>query len=119
MLNSQHEATTKALIIRLAVALARQAAREDDDSRAPGGQVGCALRYTLASVATFRTLRSITDQLGLLQDHAARQGWQVVAEFTDAAISGASLHNRPGLLALIEAAEAGGSKLSLLRASTG
>jgi site-specific DNA recombinase len=52
-------------------------------------------------------VRSIADQLGLLRDHATRQGLDVVAEFTDAAISGGSLHNRPGLLALINAAEAG------------
>jgi site-specific DNA recombinase len=30
--------------------------------------------------------RSITDQLALAREHAARQGWLVVAEFTDAAI---------------------------------
>ena len=52
-------------------------------------------------------VRSIADQLGLLRDHAARQGLDVVAEFTDAAVSGASLHNRPGLLALTNAAETG------------
>jgi DNA invertase Pin-like site-specific DNA recombinase len=36
--------------------------------------------------------------------HAARQGWRVVAEFTDAAISGASMANRPGLQDLMRAA---------------
>ena len=50
--------------------------------------------------------RSITDQLALARDHAARQGWQVVAEFSDAAISGSSMRNRAGLLKLIEAAKA-------------
>ena len=34
-------------------------------------------------------IRSIADQLALAREHAARQGWHVVAEFTDAAISGA------------------------------
>lgn len=34
-----------------------------------------------------------------------RQGWQVVTEFCDAAISGSSLHNRPGLLDLLVAAQ--------------
>ena len=29
--------------------------------------------------------------------HAAKQGWLIAAEFTDAAISGASMANRPGL----------------------
>ena len=51
--------------------------------------------------------RSIQDQLGLLREHANQKGWQVVDEFTDAAISGSSLHNRPGLRALMEKAEAG------------
>ena len=46
-------------------------------------------------------------QLALLREHAIRQGWQVVAEFTDRAKSGASVHNRSELKALIGAAEAG------------
>jgi site-specific DNA recombinase len=50
--------------------------------------------------------RSITDQLALAREHAARQGWFVVKEFTDAAISGASMANRPGLKELMRAAEA-------------
>jgi DNA invertase Pin-like site-specific DNA recombinase len=49
--------------------------------------------------------RSIADQIGAARDHAARQGWQVVSEFCDAAISGSSLHNRPGLLDLLVAAQ--------------
>jgi len=52
--------------------------------------------------------RSIVDQVGLLRSFASRQqGWEVVAERHDAARSGASLHNRPGLRALMEEAEAG------------
>jgi len=51
--------------------------------------------------------RSITDQVNLAREHAAQQGWLVVAEFTDAAISGASMANRPALKDLIRAAEAG------------
>ena len=50
--------------------------------------------------------RSITDQLVLAREHAARQDWLVVQEFTDAAISGASMANRPGLQDLMRAAEA-------------
>ena len=50
--------------------------------------------------------RSITDQLALAREHAARQSWFVVQEFTDAAISGASMANRPGLQGLMRAAEA-------------
>ena len=52
-------------------------------------------------------VRSITDQVAAARDHTARQGWTVVAEFCDAAISGSSLHNRPGLLDLMVAAHAG------------
>jgi site-specific DNA recombinase len=51
-------------------------------------------------------VRSITDQVAAARDYAAKQGWQVIAEFCDAAISGASLHNRPGLLDLLVAAQA-------------
>jgi site-specific DNA recombinase len=50
-------------------------------------------------------VRSIADQIGVARDHAVRQGWQVVAEFSDAAISGSSLHNRPGLLDLLVGAQ--------------
>ena len=53
-------------------------------------------------------IRSITDQLALAREHAARQGWLVVGEFTDAAISGASMANRPGLRNLMRTAEARG-----------
>ena len=52
-------------------------------------------------------VRSITDQVAAARDHTARQGWTVVAEFCDAAISGSSLHNRPGLLDLMVAAQTG------------
>ena len=51
-------------------------------------------------------VRSITDQLALAREYAVRQGWQIIAEFTDAAISGASMVNRPGLNELMRAAEA-------------
>ncbi len=50
-------------------------------------------------------IRSITDQIAAARDHAGHQGWTVVAEFCDAAISGSSLHNRPGLLDLMVAAQ--------------
>ena len=50
-------------------------------------------------------IRSITDQLGVARGHAQRQGWEIVAEYSDAAISGASLHNRPGLLELLRDAQ--------------
>jgi len=51
--------------------------------------------------------RSIADQMALCRERANREGWMVVGEFQDAAISGASMVNRPGLQDLISAAEAG------------
>lgn len=57
---------------------------------------------------------SCADQLQLLQAHAQRRGWTVVATFQDAAISGAAMANRPGLQALIATAEAGGIDLVLV-----
>lgn len=50
-------------------------------------------------------IQSIADQIAAARDHADRQGWQVVANFSDAAISGSSLHNRPALLDLMVAAQ--------------
>jgi DNA invertase Pin-like site-specific DNA recombinase len=51
-------------------------------------------------------VRSIADQVALCRDRAQREGWVVTAEFSDAAISGASMANRPGLQDLMHAAEA-------------
>ncbi|ADJ24827.1 Resolvase domain protein [Hyphomicrobium denitrificans ATCC 51888] len=51
--------------------------------------------------------RSIADQIAAARDHAQRQGWTVCAEFQDAAISGSTTHNRPGLAELMRAAGAG------------
>jgi site-specific DNA recombinase len=51
--------------------------------------------------------RSATDQLAVLREYASRRDWQVVDEFTDEARSGASMHDRPGIRALMKAAEAG------------
>ena len=49
---------------------------------------------------------SITDQQRTCREFAARQGWAVVADYTDAAMSGASLM-RPGFQSLMLAALAG------------
>ena len=49
---------------------------------------------------------SIADQLRVCRLHAEKQGWQVVEEYTDHAISGASLL-RPGIQALISDATRG------------
>ena len=51
--------------------------------------------------------RSIEDQFAVCRRHAAARGWTVVATFSDAAISGAAMANRPGILALLAAAAAG------------
>ncbi len=49
---------------------------------------------------------SIADQFAACREHARRLGASVVAEFSDAAISGASA-NRPGLIGMMAAAKAG------------
>lgn len=46
---------------------------------------------------------SIDDQRSVCQQHAARNGWTVVADYSDAAISGATLM-RPGIQSLMKAA---------------
>jgi DNA invertase Pin-like site-specific DNA recombinase len=49
---------------------------------------------------------SITDQLRLCRVHAERQGWNIIEEYSDHAISGASLL-RPGVQALMSDANRG------------
>ena len=49
---------------------------------------------------------SITDQLRLCRLHAERQGWKIIEEYSDPAISGASLL-RPGIQALMQDAQRG------------
>lgn len=51
--------------------------------------------------------RSIADQFTVCRRHAEARGWTVVMTFEDAAISGAAMANRPGILNMIQAAEAG------------
>lgn len=51
--------------------------------------------------------RSIEDQVGVCVRHAASKGWSVVEVFSDAALSGATMANRPGLNAALAAAGAG------------
>lgn len=58
---------------------------------------------------------SIEDQLRICRARAERAGWTIVAEFTDAAISGTK-DNRPGFIALREAARAG--KLDVILAES-
>lgn len=47
---------------------------------------------------------SIADQVGLCEQYAHRQGWVVVARFSDAATSGVGVEHRPGYRAMVAAA---------------
>jgi site-specific DNA recombinase len=51
--------------------------------------------------------RSIDDQIALCREYAARHGYEVVAVFSDRAITGASLLLRRGIQAMLQAARAG------------
>ena len=50
---------------------------------------------------------SIDDQLRLCSEYAEREGWQHVETYTDAAISGASVIQRPGIRTLLADAQSG------------
>jgi len=50
---------------------------------------------------------SIEDQIRICREHAEREGWQVVATYQDAAVSGASVILRPGIQTLLQDARAG------------
>ena len=55
--------------------------------------------------------RSIGDQIALCRDRAEAEGWEIVATYTDAAISGAAgigMDQRPGLNQLLARVEQGG-----------
>ncbi|WP_371425115.1 recombinase family protein, partial [Tardiphaga sp.] len=58
---------------------------------------------------------SIADQLRVCRAHAERQGWQIIEEYTDHAISGASLL-RPGIQAMIADALQGRFQIVLAEA---
>lgn len=51
--------------------------------------------------------QSIDDQFHLCREHAKRQGWEIVEEYSDRARSGANLIGRPGVLRLLGDAAAG------------
>ena len=51
--------------------------------------------------------KSIEDQIDLCRGFASREGLAVVNVFEDRAVSGASMHNRPGLQYLMEQAQQG------------
>ncbi|WP_454887387.1 recombinase family protein [Sphingomonas oryzagri] len=50
---------------------------------------------------------SIDDQLRICREQAAREGWQIVGTYKDAAISGSSVILRPGVQSLLQDAQAG------------
>ncbi len=50
---------------------------------------------------------SIADQQRICRERAEREGWQIVASFEDAAISGATMILRPGVQRLLAEAQAG------------
>lgn len=53
-----------------------------------------------------QTESSIADQVRVCTEHAVKEGLAVVARYEDQGISGAAMGNRPGLLAMLEAAKA-------------
>jgi site-specific DNA recombinase len=53
-----------------------------------------------------QTESSIADQVRVCTEHADKEGWQVIARYEDQGISGAAMGNRPGLLAMLDAAKA-------------
>ncbi|NBU29217.1 MAG: recombinase family protein, partial [Caulobacteraceae bacterium] len=58
--------------------------------------------------------RSIADQIEAGRRHAAAKGWTIVATFSDAAISGFAMANRPGVNQMLAQAEAGAFDLVLV-----
>lgn len=53
-----------------------------------------------------QTESSIADQVRVCTEYAERQGWTVSHRFEDQGISGAAIGNRPGCVAMLEAAKA-------------
>jgi site-specific DNA recombinase len=63
-----------------------------------------------------QSVASIEDQFRICHEHAAREKWNVVGTYHDAAISGASLILRPGVQALLQAAQRGRFEIVLAEA---
>jgi hypothetical protein len=82
--------------------------RRDAARRAPDVSGECVVKVAIYARYSSDNQRdaSIADQLRICRLHAEKQGWQVVEEYTDHAISGASLL-RPGIQALISDATRG------------
>lgn len=60
--------------------------------------------------------RSVEDQIALCRSHADRIGAEVVEEFSDRAMSGASMFGRQGLAQMMQAAERGGFAILIAEA---
>jgi site-specific DNA recombinase len=60
-------------------------------------------RYSLDQ----QSASSIDDQFRIRREQAAREGWQVMATYKDAAISGSSVTLRPGIQQLLQDAQSG------------
>jgi site-specific DNA recombinase len=63
-----------------------------------------------------QSVASIDDQFRLCREHAAREQWNVVGTYHDAAISGASVILRPGVQALLQDAQRGKFEVVLAEA---
>lgn len=57
--------------------------------------------------------RSIEDQVAYCRDYAARTGYEIVAVFSDRAVTGSSMHDRPGIRSLLAAARTGAFEFTL------
>lgn len=76
-------------------------------STLPTPTPGVALRVALYArySSDLQNPLSVDDQLLACREHAAIRGWQIVGTYHDPAISGASMLDRPGIQALMRAAE--------------
>ena len=63
-----------------------------------------------------QSVASIEDQFRICHEHAAREKWNVVGTYHDAAISGASVNLRPGVQALLQDAQRGRFEIVLAEA---
>jgi site-specific DNA recombinase len=59
---------------------------------------------------------SIEDQIRLCREYVDKENGKIVEIFSDYAISGSSLHNRPGMCSLLDAAKSGGFDLVIAEA---
>ncbi|WP_222869716.1 recombinase family protein [Roseobacter fucihabitans] len=91
--------------------------REHVDSRAPDASGDRIVKIALYARYSSDNQRdaSIADQFRVCRLHAEKQGWTIVEEYSDHAVSGASLL-RPGIQALIEDALRGRFSLVLSEA---